>query len=183
MNIVIIGKSGQLAFELSRELENSEQQVTFLGRNDIDITSASNIEETLSPLSAEVVINASAYTAVDKAEEDKKFEELVQARNQGDAMVHGTRKQIEEAGEALPAEDKTAIEAALTELETAIKGDSKEDIDAKVQALAEKSQKLIEIAQANAQAQQAQGADADAQQSKEDDVVDAEFEEVKDDKK
>ena len=70
MNIVIIGKSGQLAFELSRELENSEQQVTFLGRNDIDITSASNIEETLSPLSAEVVINASAYTAVDKAEED-----------------------------------------------------------------------------------------------------------------
>ena len=60
MNIVIIGKSGQLAFELSRELENSEQQVTFLGRNDIDITSASNIEETLSPLSAEVVINASA---------------------------------------------------------------------------------------------------------------------------
>ncbi|GEA04006.1 NAD(P)-dependent oxidoreductase [Alteromonas sp. KUL17] len=70
MNIVIIGKSGQLAFELSRELENSEHQVTFLGRDDIDITSASNIEETLSPLSAEVVINASAYTAVDKAEED-----------------------------------------------------------------------------------------------------------------
>ena len=70
MNIVIIGKSGQLAFELSRELENSEHQVSFLGRDDIDITSASNIEETLSSLSAEVVINASAYTAVDKAEED-----------------------------------------------------------------------------------------------------------------
>ena len=70
MNIVIIGKAGQLAFELSRELENSEHQVSFLGRDDIDITSASNIEETLSPLSAEVVINASAYTAVDKAEED-----------------------------------------------------------------------------------------------------------------
>ena len=70
MNIVIIGKSGQLAFELSRELGNSEHQVTFLGRNDIDITNASNIEETLSPLSVDVLINASAYTDVDKAEED-----------------------------------------------------------------------------------------------------------------
>ncbi len=118
------------------------------------------------------------------AEEDKKFEELVASRNQADAMVHGTRKQIEEAGDALPAEDKTAIEAALSELETAIKGESKEDIDAKVQALAEKSQKLMEIAQANAQ--QAQGADAGAQQQgsakQDDDVVDAEFEEVKDNK-
>ena len=70
MNIVIIGKSGQLAFELSRELENSENKVTFLGRDDIDITNASNVEENLSPLSADVLINASAYTAVDKAEED-----------------------------------------------------------------------------------------------------------------
>ncbi|NKX32700.1 sugar nucleotide-binding protein, partial [Alteromonadaceae bacterium A_SAG1] len=70
MNIVIIGKSGQLAFELSRELESSEHQVTFLGRNDIDITIASNVEETLSPLLVDVLINASAYTAVDKAEED-----------------------------------------------------------------------------------------------------------------
>ncbi len=70
MNIVIIGKSGQLAFELSRELENSQHQVTFLGRDDIDITNSSNIEETLSHLSADVLINASAYTAVDKAEED-----------------------------------------------------------------------------------------------------------------
>jgi dTDP-4-dehydrorhamnose reductase len=70
MNIVIIGKSGQLAFELSRELENSVHRVTFLGRDDIDITKASNIDEKLSPLSADVLINASAYTAVDKAEED-----------------------------------------------------------------------------------------------------------------
>ncbi|QGX63269.1 dTDP-4-dehydrorhamnose reductase [Alteromonas mediterranea] len=70
MNIVIIGKSGQLAFELTRELENSEHQVTFLGRDDIDITHASNVEETLSPLSTDVLINASAYTAVDKAQED-----------------------------------------------------------------------------------------------------------------
>ena len=118
------------------------------------------------------------------AEEDKKFEELVATRNQADAMVHGTRKQIEEAGDALPAEDKEAIEAALTELEAAIKGDNKEEIEAKTQALAEKSQKLMEIAQAKAQQQQG-GADAGAQQSsakQDDDVVDAEFEEVKDDK-
>ncbi|MCG9760124.1 MULTISPECIES: molecular chaperone DnaK [Pseudoalteromonas] len=118
------------------------------------------------------------------AEEDKKFEELVGARNQADALVHATRKQVEEAGDDLPADDKTAIEAALGELETAIKGDSKEEIDAKTQALAEKSQKLMEIAQAKAQAQQA-GGDAGAQQGsakKDDDVVDAEFEEVKDDK-
>nr|WP_125718252.1 molecular chaperone DnaK [Pseudoalteromonas rubra] len=118
------------------------------------------------------------------AEEDKKFEELVGARNQADALVHATRKQIEEAGDDLPADDKTAIEAALSELETAIKGESKEEIDAKTQALAEKSQKLMEIAQAKAQAQQAGGADAGAQQANkaDDDVVDAEFEEVKDDK-
>ncbi|KID55732.1 molecular chaperone DnaK [Pseudoalteromonas luteoviolacea] len=120
------------------------------------------------------------------AEEDKKFEELVGARNQADALVHATRKQVEEAGDALPADDKTAIEGALSELEAAIKGDSKEDIDAKTQVLAEKSQKLMEIAQANAQAQQAgPGADAGAQQGSakaDDDVVDAEFEEVKDNK-
>ena len=118
------------------------------------------------------------------AEEDKKFEELVATRNQADAMVHGTRKQIEEAGDALPAEDKEAIEAALTELEAAIKSDNKEEIEAKTQALAEKSQKLMEIAQAKAQQQQG-SADAGAEQSsakQDDDVVDAEFEEVKDDK-
>ena len=70
MNIVIIGKSGQLAFELSRELENSEHHVTFLGRDDIDITSSDIIDATLASLSVDVLINASAYTAVDKAEED-----------------------------------------------------------------------------------------------------------------
>ncbi|TVU84281.1 molecular chaperone DnaK [Pseudoalteromonas neustonica] len=114
------------------------------------------------------------------AEDDKKFEELVAARNQADALVHGTRKQIEEAGDALPSEDKEAIEAAVVELEAAIKSDKKDEIEAKTQALAEKSQKLMEIAQAKAQ----QGGDAGAEQQqsakKDDDVVDAEFEEVKD---
>jgi molecular chaperone DnaK len=118
--------------------------------------------------------------------EDAKFEELVQARNQADAMVHGTRKQVEEAGEALPADEKEKIEAAITELESAIKGEDKEAIEAKTQTLMESAQKLMEIAQQQAQAQQA-GAEAGAEQPQEKDVagdvVDAEFEEVKDDKK
>ncbi|OLQ79833.1 molecular chaperone DnaK [Photobacterium proteolyticum] len=119
-------------------------------------------------------------------EADKKFEELVTARNQADQLVHGTRKQIEEAGEALPADEKEKIEAAVSELEEARKGEDKEAIDAKVQALIAASQKLMEIAQQQAQAQQAQAGAGEAgeQQAQQDDnVVDAEFEEVKDDKK
>ena len=111
-------------------------------------------------------------------EADKKFEELATARNQADQMIHGTRKQIEEAGEALPADEKEKIETAISELETARKGDDKEAIDAKVQALAAAAQKLMEIAQQQAQAQHAEGANTNAQ-SKDEDVVDAEFEEVK----
>ncbi|ARD23447.1 molecular chaperone DnaK [Shewanella japonica] len=118
------------------------------------------------------------------ADEDAKFEELVQARNQADGMVHATKKQIEEAGDALPSEDKEKIEAAMAEVDTATKGNDKEAIDKATQALMEASAKLMEIAQANAQAQQGEAPAQDAQEAKpEDDVVDAEFEEVKDDKK
>lgn len=116
------------------------------------------------------------------AEDDKKFEELVAARNQADALVHGTRKQIEEAGDALPSEDKEAIEAAVVDLEAAIKSDNKEEIEAKTQALAEKSQKLMEIAQAKAQQGSADAGEQQQSAKQDDDVVDAEFEEVKDDK-
>lgn len=115
-------------------------------------------------------------------EADKKFEDLVAARNQADQLVHGTRKQIEEAGDALPADEKAKIEAAVSELEEARKGEDKEAIDAKVQALIAASQKLMEIAQQQAQAQQAGAGEQQAQQQ-DDNVVDAEFEEVKDDKK
>lgn len=123
------------------------------------------------------------------AEEDKKFEEMVQTRNQADALIHATRKQITEAGDALPASDKSAIEAAIKELEDAAKGDDKAAIEAKQQALMSVSQKLVELAQQKAQAAGAQADAAGAQQQqsadagKHDDVVDAEFEEVKDDKK
>ncbi|EHU5197396.1 molecular chaperone DnaK [Vibrio vulnificus] len=114
-------------------------------------------------------------------EADKKFEELATARNQADQIIHGTRKQVEEAGEALPSDEKAKIETAISELEEARKGEDKEAIEAKIQALMAAAQKLMEIAQQQAQAQQG-SAEAGAQ-SQEDDVVDAEFEEVKDDKK
>lgn len=129
-------------------------------------------------------INKMVNEAEANAEADKQFEELAQARNQADALVHGTRKQIEEAGEALPSDDKEKIEAAASELEAASKGEDKAEIEAKTQALIEASQKLMEVAQQQAQAAQgAEGAAQDAGQAQQDDVVDAEFEEVKDDKK
>ncbi|SFB96678.1 molecular chaperone DnaK [Pseudoalteromonas denitrificans] len=129
-------------------------------------------------------VEAMVRDAEANAEADKAFEELAAARNQADAMVHGTKKQIEEAGEALPSEDKEAIEAALAELETASKGEDKAEIDAKTQALMEKSQKLMEIAQAKQQAEQQPGAEQAEPEAKQDeDVVDAEFEEVKEDNK
>lgn len=113
------------------------------------------------------------------AEADRKFEELVQVRNQADQLIHGTRKQIEEAGDKLPAEDKANIEKATSELEAAIKGEDKADIEAKIQALVTASAKLLEIAQQQAQAGSA-NAGAGAEAKKDDDVVDAEFEEVND---
>ncbi|WP_338510513.1 molecular chaperone DnaK [Erwinia aphidicola] len=115
------------------------------------------------------------------AESDRKFEELVQTRNQGDQVSHSTRKQLDEAGDKLPADDKAPIEAALAELNTALKGEDKAEIEAKMQAVMEVSGKLMEFAQQ----QQAAGGAADATDGakKDDDVVDAEFEEVKDNKK
>ncbi|ALV93488.1 MULTISPECIES: molecular chaperone DnaK [Pantoea] len=114
------------------------------------------------------------------AESDRKFEELVQTRNQGDQIAHSTRKQLDEAGDKLSAEDKAPIESALTELNTALKGEDKADIEAKMQALMEVSSKLMELAQQQGQAGAADAGDASAK--KDDDVVDAEFEEVKDKK-
>ncbi|RVU37298.1 molecular chaperone DnaK [Rheinheimera riviphila] len=109
------------------------------------------------------------------AEEDKKFEEMVQTRNQADALVHATRKQVEEAGTNLATNDKQEIEAAISALETAIKGSDKAEIEAKTQTLMQAAQKL----QA-AQPGQAQPGSADNAKNAGDDVVDAEFEEVKD---
>ncbi|ROQ25901.1 molecular chaperone DnaK [Gallaecimonas pentaromativorans] len=127
---------------------------------------------------AKMVRDAEAH-----AEEDKKFEELVSVRNQADALVHGTRKQLEEAGDQVSGDDKAKIEAALGELETAIKGTDKAEIEAKQQALIEASGKLMEILQQKMQQEQAAGGQQAGGNQGGDDVVDAEFEEVKDDDK
>ena len=118
-------------------------------------------------------------------EADAKFEALIQARNQADGMIHATRKQLEEVGDALSAEDKAPIEEALTALETASKGEDKAEIEAKTQELIQASSKLMEAAQAQqgAAADGAEGAEQQASGQANDDVVDAEFEEVKDDDK
>ncbi|AZQ11391.1 molecular chaperone DnaK [Shewanella khirikhana] len=117
------------------------------------------------------------------ADEDKKFEELAQARNQADGLVHATKKQVEEAGEALGSDDKAKIDAAIADVEVAVKGNDKEAIDKATQALIEASSKLVEIAQAKAQSAEGSAQGQSSSNAGGDDVVDAEFEEVKDDKK
>ncbi|MBO0495992.1 molecular chaperone DnaK [Pseudomonas sp. Marseille-Q1929] len=116
------------------------------------------------------------------ADADAKFAELAGARNQGDALVHSTRKMVADAGDKVTAEEKTAIEAAVVALEAAIKGDDKAAIDAKVEELSKVSAPVAQ----KMYAEQGQPADGAAQQAepeaKHDDVVDAEFEEVKDQK-
>ncbi|MDX1347573.1 MAG: molecular chaperone DnaK [Thiomicrorhabdus chilensis] len=117
------------------------------------------------------------------AAEDAKMKELVEARNQADAMVHATRKMVTDAGDSVDAAEKEAVEAAITELEEAIKGDDKAVIEEKTQKLMEASQSIAQKAQAQ---QQAGGAEAEQQGSAkdtDDDIVDAEFEEVDDSKK
>ncbi|MFO7253760.1 MAG: Hsp70 family protein, partial [Actinomycetes bacterium] len=115
-------------------------------------------------------------------EEDRKFQELVAARNQADSLVHATRNAIKEHGSKVPGDVIGRVESAIAELETAIKGDDKAQIEAKTRALEEAGQSLYAAAAAAAQG----GADAGAGQASgqpQDDVVDAEFTEVKDDKK
>ena len=113
------------------------------------------------------------------AEEDRKFEELVQVRNQGDAMVHAVRKTLKDAGDKVSDSEKESIEASIKELEEALEGSDKEDIEAKTQKLTEAQKMYADQAD---QAQQA-GGQEQAQGQQSDDAVDAEFEEVKDDDK
>lgn len=119
------------------------------------------------------------------AEEDKKLTELVASRNQAEALIHSVKKSLADYGDKLDAAEKEKIEAALKEAEEAVKGDDKATIDAKAEALGTASQKLGEMvyAQAQAEAQAGEGAQAESSAKKDDDVVDADFEEVKDDKK
>ncbi|MHB8345791.1 MAG: molecular chaperone DnaK [Acidiferrobacterales bacterium] len=123
------------------------------------------------------------------AEEDRKAHELVDARNRGDGLIHSVRKSMKEMGDKIPASDRDRIESAIRDLEAVVKGDDKEAIESKSQALTEASHKLAEqmYGQAGSQAQGAEGAGADAaegaaESAGKDNVVDAEFEEVKENK-
>ncbi len=120
------------------------------------------------------------------ADEDKKFEALVQLRNQADGMIHATRKTVQEAGDKATDDEKQAIETAISELEEAVKTDEQDNIQQKLDALTEVSGQLAQkmYAEQAEAAQQADGESAENASTKpEDDVVDAEYEEVNDDKK
>ncbi len=133
---------------------------------------------------SEAEIQKMVQDAEANAAEDHKAFELATARNQADSMVHSVKKALKDFGDKVGADDKAKIEAAITETEAAIKEGDKETIEAKTQALAEASHKLSEQMYAKDQAASGgnPGGDAggDAGGKKDDDVVDAEFEEVKD---
>ena len=117
------------------------------------------------------------------AAEDKKFELLITARNQADGLVHATRKTLTEAADKVEAEEKETIDAAITALEEALKGDDLETIEAKTKELTEASTPLVQRMYAEAQAAGAEGDAAGTASGSDDDAVDAEFEEVEEESK
>jgi molecular chaperone DnaK len=119
------------------------------------------------------------------AEEDKRFHELVNARNQADSLAHATKKSLDELGDKVEAQERQEIEAALEELKTALAGDDKAAIEAKAQKVAELSGKVAQRAyQGEGEAAGAAGAAGEERHAApgDDNVVDADFEEVKDKK-
>ncbi len=151
---------------------------------------AQSIRITASSGLSEEEIKKMVQDAESHADEDKKFHELVQVRNQADAMIHATHKSMEEIGDdKLEAGEKEAIDKAIAELEEAMKGSDKDAIEAKTKVLTEASGKMAErmyAQQGDTASSDAAGggsSDAgDASSKSDDDVVDAEFEEVKDGK-
>jgi molecular chaperone DnaK len=119
------------------------------------------------------------------ADEDKKRRDLVEIRNQAEALVHSTDKMLADFGDKVAAEDKTAVEAAIAELKTAAEGDDADAIKEKVDAVAQASMKLGEAMYQSSQAAGGEageaGPSADASGTPDEDVVDVDFEEVKDD--
>ena len=115
------------------------------------------------------------------AEEDKLFEEMVQARNAADTLIHGCKKTLEESADKVEEAEKTQIEEAISSLEESMKGDDKQDIEDKTKALAEASsslaQRLYAEQQANASSEPTES------ESSDDSAVDADFEEVKEEEK
>ena len=114
---------------------------------------------------------------------DRKFEELTKVRNEGDASVHQVQKMLSDLGEKVPGQDRASIESAISDLKSVLKGDSKEAIEAKTKVLNDLAQKLSQMGAAGGDAGAQAGASESAASNHGDDVVDAEFEEVKDDDK
>ena len=130
---------------------------------------------------SEAEIQRMVQDAEAHAEEDRRAHELVDARNQAEALVHSTRKSLHDLGDKVSAADKGAIEAAMRDLEAAVKGDDKAEITAKTEALSQASHKLTEQMYAQSQANASPGGDAQqpgGTHAGGDNVVDAEFEEV-----
>ncbi len=119
------------------------------------------------------------------AEDDKKFEELVQARNAADTLIHGCKKTLDESADKVEPSEKESIEAAIVDLEEALKGEDKDQIEEKTKSLADASSSLAQRLYAEQQ-QEAQtnenNTESDSGDSSNDEVVDADFEEVKEDK-
>ncbi|MCS4505467.1 Chaperone protein DnaK [wastewater metagenome] len=135
-------------------------------------------------------IDRMVQDAEQHAEEDKKARELVEARNQADNLIHAARKSVKDLGEKVTEDEKNEVENAISELEEAMKGSDKEAIESKTQALSEVSGKLAERLYQNEGEQGGETAGGEqassggqGTSSSQDDVVDAEFEEVKDDER
>ncbi|MEO1034677.1 MAG: molecular chaperone DnaK [Pseudomonadota bacterium] len=117
------------------------------------------------------------------AEEDRKFRELVDVRNQADQLIHAAEKALEDLGENVEADERGKVEAAVSDLKSALSGDDRDTIEAKSKALAEASASIAQKAYEQAQAGAESGPTDDAAAGEGDNVVDAEFEEVPDDDK
>ena len=163
-----IDANGILNVSAKDKATNKEQSIT------IQASSGLSEEE----------IEKMVQDAESNAEEDKKFEELVQARNAADTLIHGCKKTLDESAEKVEASEKENIEKAITELEEALKGEDKEEIEQKTKSLADASSSLAQRLYAEQQ-QQAQEADQDSNtdnSNSNEEVVDADFEEVKEEK-
>ncbi|MGA9855872.1 MAG: molecular chaperone DnaK [Gammaproteobacteria bacterium] len=162
-----IDANGILNVSAKDKATNKEQKITIKASSGL---SKEDIER--------MVKDAEAH-----AEEDRKARELVDARNQADSLVHATEKSLKELGDKVSGEERASIEAAVRDLKEVIKKDDKGVIETKTQALAQASAKLAERMYASKQPEDAQPAGKPGNGESKENVVDAEFEEVKDDKK
>jgi len=117
------------------------------------------------------------------ADADKKRRDAVEAKNQAESLIHSTEKSLKDYGDKVSEDDKQAIEGAIAALKTSLEGDDAEDIKAKTQTLAETAMKLGQAMYEAAQASEGADAEGGEQASSKDDVVDADYEEIDDDKK